>query len=485
MRAPLLSLPLFALAGALSSATAALAEGEAPSAPAPAPADKPADKPAPAADAPADKPAADAPADKPAAGTPAAGTPAAGTPAADKPAADEPAATAAQPAAEATRSAFPPWAEPELGCPDGTLLCFKNDVVAIWPKVRIRPGFKFVEPDSQILYIGENDGFFLDSARIGAEGNVENRVRFKLTVETASLLPGGHPNDPITPLLAAATDAWVAWTPSRWIIVQAGQQIMPSEYEGGDVAAEIPFTHPSVMAGGVRNGEGNAVAGLSPGRQIGIVVGSAEGLRLNADIPLEYRLGISNGNGQNLLGNDNKLPAAYLRLGSGWGDILKVGVGGRFNPRTVGTLPNLYTETDAVLFVDSEVDVAGFEAVVELEGRQTALTTLVPDPQNPAGQETASGAALWLGYKLDLVDDFGVSVTPAYRVSFYDPSSSFQTDQLLENTIGVRVDGDARKLPLSFLVDYTVLTELGDLAHNVQARDIADNRLTALFQIEL
>ena len=48
--------------------------------------------------------------------------------------------------------------------------------------------------------------------------------------------------------------------------------------------------------------------------------------------------------------------------------------------------------------------------------------------------------------------------------------------------MGVRIDGDASKMPLSFMLDYTILTELGS---EQEVRDIADNRLTALFQIEL
>ena len=371
-----------------------------------------------------------------------------------------------------------------VDCPKGTLLCWKNDVVAVWPKLRVRPGFEYIDADPQILYIGENDGFFLDSARIGVEGDVSDIVRFKLTVEAASLLPGAQPNQSVTPILAAARDAWVAWTPSQLFIVQAGQQVMPSDYEGGDVEALLPFTHKSVVAGGVRSGEGNFVAGLSPARQVGIVIGSADKLKL-ADLPVEYRLGISNGNGINQLGNDNKLPAAYLRLGAGFGDLVRVGVGGRFNPRTVGTLPNLYTESDVVAFADLSLSVAGLSAVIEGEFRDTALNTLFPDQSNPAGQETSSGGALWLGYSIDMSKDLGFAVTPAYRISFYDPSSSFQTDQLLENTLGVRIDGDPARMPLSFLIDYTILTELGDVAHNLTARDIADNRLTALFQIEL
>lgn len=375
-------------------------------------------------------------------------------------------------------------------CPKGTLLCWQTGnaaaSVAVWPKLRVRPGFEYVDADPQIAYIGDNDGFFLDSARIGAEGNVSDLVRFKITLDAASLVPGASPNQPVVPISAAARDAYVAWTPSRWFMVQAGQQPMPSDYEGGDVDAVIPFTKKSVLSSGVRAGHGNAVNGLSPARQVGVVLGSTDDARLG-DIPLEYRLGVANGNGLNQLGNDNGIPAGYLRLGSGFGELVRVGFGGRINPRTVGTLPNLYTETDYVLFGDAALTVAGLEFVVEGIGRQTALTTFLPDANNPAGQESGVGAAAWVGYTIGLGSMFGakIDVKPAYRFAFYDPSSAFPTDQLMENTIGVRIDGDRQVMPLSFLVDYVVLTELGDLANNVAARDLANNRLTALFQIEL
>lgn len=375
-------------------------------------------------------------------------------------------------------------------CPKDTLLCWQTGTaaasVAVWPKLRVRPGFEYVDADPQIAYIGENDGFFLDSARMGVEGNVSDLVRFKLTLDAASLVPGGTPNQAVTPIMAAARDAYVAWTPSRWFMLQAGQQNMPSDYEGGDVDAVIPFTRKSVLASGVRPGHGNAVNGLSPSRQVGIVLGSTDDAKLG-DIPLEYRLGVANGNGQNTFGNDNGVPALYLRLGSGFGELVRVGVGGRYNPRTVGTLPNLYTEADVVGFADAALTIAGLEFVVEGIGRQTALTTFIPDPNNPAGQESGWGAATWLGYTIGLGDMLGarLDAKPAVRFAFYDPSSAFPTDQLMETTIGVRLDGDRKVMPLSFLLDYTFLTEVGDLANNVAARDLANNRLTALFQIEL
>lgn len=381
----------------------------------------------------------------------------------------------------------PPPAPPVDPC-QGKLVCFANELVALWPKLRVRTGYQFVEADPEILYIGQNDGFLIDQARLGAEGSMVGGIGFKLTVEAASLLPGAAPNAALTPLVGALRDAWVSWTPSPWLSLQAGQQYMPADWEAGDVEASLPFSNKSVLSAGVRAGHGIAVAGLSPSRQVGVVIGSAPGAGI-ADIGLEYRLGLANGNGQNQSGNDNKWPAAFARVGAAFaGDLVRVGLGGRYNPRTTGTLPNLYTEADAVGFGDVALAAAGAELLLTGVYRQTALATLVPDPANPAGQESAAGLMGTVAYDVALPDmpmlGAGWRLKPALRSAFYDPSSSFQTDQLLETTLGVRLSGPA-DLPAALFLDGTLLTELGDVGAGVVARDLSDNRVTLLFQWEL
>ncbi|OGQ25409.1 MAG: hypothetical protein A2138_26485 [Deltaproteobacteria bacterium RBG_16_71_12] len=395
---------------------------------------------------------------------------------------------AASAAAAATPTAPPPAAAAPADPCAGRLVCFANDVVALWPKLRVRTGYQFVEADPDILYVGQNDGFFIDQARLGAEGSMVGGIGFKLTVEAASLLPGAAPNAALTPLVGALRDAFVSWTPSPWLSLQAGQQYLPADWEGGDVEPGLPFSSKSILSSGVRAGHGIAVAGLSPPRQVGVVVGSAPGAEV-ADVGLEYRLGLANGNGLNQSGNDNKWPAAFVRVGAGFaGDLVKVGIGGRYNPRTTGTLPNLYTEADAVGFGDVALAAAGAELVLTGVFRQTALATLVPDPANPAGQESAAGMMGTVAYDVALPDvpllGAGWRLKPALRSAFYDPSSSFQTDQLLETTLGVRLSGPA-DLPAALFLDGTLLTELGDVGAGVVARDLSDNRVTLLFQWEL
>ena len=190
-------------------------------------------------------------------------------------------------------------------------------------------------------------------------------------------------------------------------------------------------------------------------------------------------VGVGNGNGQNILGNDNKLPAAYARLGAGYvddqGTDIRIGMGGRYNPRTVGTLPNLFQETDTVAFADVDVRIQGFQVTAQAIYKDVAFDTLVPDLTGESGV----GATAWFTMNRPLgLDLYGLR--PAYRISYFDPSSSFADDQLIENSLAVRWDVPAQALPLSLIVDGTLLTEFGE-----GVRDLDNARLTALLQLEL
>ena len=213
---------------------------------------------------------------------------------------------------------------------------------------------------------------------------------------------------------------------------------------------------------------------------MGLVLGSTDTARIGA-LALQYMLGIGNGNGQSVLGNDNKLPAAYARLGVGYvpgddGIEARLGFGGRYNPRTVGTLPSLYEETDAVGFVDAQVKVAGISFAGQAIYKQTTFDSTLPDFGT-----TESGLGVTASVFVE--QPFGVSlsgVRPAYRISYFDPSSSIGSDAVIENTLGVRWDIPVDDLPVSLLVDGTLLTETG-----TGVRDLDNARLSALLQLEL
>jgi hypothetical protein len=368
-------------------------------------------------------------------------------------------------------------------CGEKAAVCVKNDNFALWPRLRIRTGYEYIQPESQILYIGQNDGFFADQLRFGVDGAFRDSVRFRFILDATSILPGGGQNQPVSNLVAAARDVWVSYKASPWLVLSAGQQFMPTDLEGTTTIVNLPFARRSVATSGVLAGKGVAVTGLSPSRQLGVVIGTNgpqgdDGPALGP-VNLEYKLAVSNGNGQNLLGNDNKLPAVYGRLGAGYEKLISVGFGGRYNPRTVGSLPNLYAEADMLGFADVSVHAAGFEIVAQGLYRATSLSTFSPDPNSAAGQDNGMGGTAWIWAQKPFgFDLFGVQ--PAYRISYYDPSSAFATDQLLENSVGIRWDIPVDVLRLSAFADYTFLTELGDTV-----RDLQDDRFTAMLQLEL
>ncbi len=365
-----------------------------------------------------------------------------------------------------------------LTCAKNAAVCVSNGSVAVWPKARLRSGYEFVQPDEGVLYVGANDGFFLDQARVGFEANIRDMLRLALTFDGASLLPGAAPNNPVNSTLTAVRDAYVAWTPGWYLRVAAGQQVMPADLEGSDIDQTLVFTRRSVLSRGIRPGHGIAVSGLSPERQLGVVVGNGDGAKFGP-VPVTYALGIANGNGPNVLGNDNKLPAAYARVGAGYEDLVFVGLGGRYNPRTVGALPNLYTESDAVGFVDVVGRMFGLELALQGIYKNTSFVTLVPDASNPQATESGLGFVGWITANTPFgVDLFGLR--PGYRLSYFDPSSAFATDQLLENTLAVRWDVPFNNLPLSIFADFTLMTELGD-----GAIQLSNNRVTALLQLDL
>jgi hypothetical protein len=361
-------------------------------------------------------------------------------------------------------------------CRPTAAVCWRSENFAVWPRLRLRNGYDFVQPDSQLLTVGQNDGFVLDQNRVGFDGVFRDDVRFRLIIDVVSALPGAAPNDPVQNIGATVRDAWVAWVPSDWLLVSAGQQFMPADLEGSTTISTLPFARRSVATAGVRPGQGLGVAGLSPSRQMVLVVGSSDARIGN--VVVEYAGAISNGNGQNVLGNDNKLPAAYARVGAGFaGDDVDVrlGLGGRYNPRTIGTLPNLFTETDAVGFADLSARIHGVVFAAQAIARMTSFDTVLPDG---GPTDNGLGATAWL--QLDApfgVDLFGLK--PAYRFSYYDPSSTFPDDQLLENTVGVRWDVPVDGLPLALFLDGTVLTELGE-----GVRDLDNARVTALVQFD-
>lgn len=390
------------------------------------------------------------------------------------PAPTEP-AEAAEPPAPAE-----PAAEAASLCPQD-VPCLAAGDLAAWPKLRLRAGYAFVQADDKVLFVGHNDGFFLEHARLGLEASYRGTFRVRLVLDATSVL-SGHANDPVRPVLAAARDAYVEWRPSDYFFVRAGQSFVPFLVEGDMSTAELNFTARSVAADGVRVGQGYYEPGLSPDRQLGVMLGASEAPL--GPVHLDYRLAITNGNGKNHLGNDNKLPAVFGRLGAGFEDYVKAGFSLQYNPRSVGQLPNLYDETDVALAGDVRLKVFGVDVLGQAVWKMTSFDTVFPEG-DPARTDNGLGVTTWIV----LDEPFGLptfGVKPGYRFSYYDPRSSSPEDQLFEHTFGLRYDPPT-PIPMAFIVDVTLLFESAQLNDQLadSQRYLDNHRAVALVQFDL
>ncbi|MBN2360005.1 MAG: hypothetical protein JXR83_11175 [Deltaproteobacteria bacterium] len=338
---------------------------------------------------------------------------------------------------------------------------FCSGELCLQPKLRLRLRYDAIEQDTQVDYIGRNNGFGLSSGRLGLRGEYGRWVGFNVTMDggfveqTDRNLVGGT-------TFAALKDAWVQIKPWDFILVRAGQFKTPFDEESLRSTAELRFVDRSVGDRGIRSGEGYQVLGASPARNLGLMAG-AEDLRLGP-FGLQYLAAVVNGNGENQAYNDNSAPAVFGRLALSAFDAVGLGVGGVYNPRTVGALPNLYDEIDAGFTVDAHAMLFGAYADASFLWINTQYpTTGAPD-------SVAMAASAEVGYTLW----FGLGA--GYRFGWYDPTSTFGNDAVVEHTVGIRYD--VPRLPLALIVDYTIALEQ-------PGRELANNRLGALLQLNI
>lgn len=357
--------------------------------------------------------------------------------------------------------------------------------IRAWPIARLRTGYNGVfgsvnedgSGNRSANGVGAASGFAVDQARIGVGAQLGDNVDLRMVFDAATALGQSDLQDM---LLTGARDVFVHIDAVPGFEVWAGQLYMPGDAEGEMSRRILPFAQRSVSSRGMSANEGLPVAGLSTVRDVGVVLGARD--LVLGDLGLEYRLGVSNGNGVNLSTNDNTLPALSGRLGLRFQDMFKIGVGGSYNPRTVGTLQNDFAETDTRVFGDVQANVAGVNMLASVLWQQRAFGS------TGSAEEQSLGMAAWLVLDKPFgVDMFGLK--PGYRFSYLDASSARNTDQIMEHSIAVRYDAP-NNIPLAFFVQFDAVQDnapalLGTATDGATAVDLNNNRLSAVLQVNL
>jgi hypothetical protein len=390
------------------------------------------------------------------------------------PASAQPAGTRSPDDFRVVKEAPPPPQAPVLG-PDGQPLPVQPAPaekpkgpwdVSVFGYLRV--GYDYTMKDPQFDFIGRNNGFILDSARVGIDGrNTNLDLLWRISVEGASDVVSS-PNTPLGSLSVRLRDAFARWDPEQWIGVQVGQFKAPFQEEELRGSTNLMFATRAVGVVGVLPGRGFQTPGLSLDRQLGVMISPLA--PIGGDVHASYYAMVMNGNGPNQMLDDNGKLALAGRSEVGYRQYVKLGGAVYRNQRTVGTLPNLYDEDDFGLTGDLTVDVAGIQAFAAV----TRVRTVFPTVGTSAREQLEWHAQI--GYRIELPYSF---ITPAYRYAYFNPwqvggDDGFDSFKLQYHTFGLRV-GHAT-LPIQAWVNYTLTVE-------DPARKLTNDRIEVLGQV--
>jgi hypothetical protein len=348
----------------------------------------------------------------------------------------------------------------------------------------VHVAYRWIDQPQNYNLTGKNNGFQLESARLGANVEYKNQLAVRISFEGASedrinqSFPGGT-------LTARLRDAYITWAPLVYVRASIGQMQTPWDLDSMRSNSELPFVSYSVPVEGVQPGEGRAVRGMGQDRNIGLSLHSGD-IHLGSQASMRYSLFIGNGNGQNQILNDNNLPAIFGRLefafwgGRGIPDQtigpmrartdgplpwFGLGVAAQWNPRTTGNPPDLINETDTGAAADL---IAAFYGV-DLEGGLLYLKT-THDTLSAVPDVEKFGWWAHLRYTLPRIP---VEIAIGYRIASYAPRAHLQTSAptpaeaafddnqaLLYHTFGVTVR-PTRTFPMHLDLNYTITQEKG------------------------
>ncbi len=351
-----------------------------------------------------------------------------------------------------------PWSRAARADPEATFT---------WqPFGYLRAQYITVQDDPMVAFVGRDDGFELQNARIGVRGELDRRVGFVIAFDGA-IDERTQVNSPQGKLGVGLRDAFADVALAGKLAVRAGffQAVVDPQALVADTAREL--VDQPIESRGMRATEGYQTAGLPPGRSLGVA------LRLDPEPPAEggiglgFELAVQNGADEFSSNNDNDKPAvsatviARLSRGS-W-----VMAAARYNPRTVGDLPFRQDEDDFQ-------GTAGLRLAlgpVMLDGGLIVQRTTFPTTGGPSQDAYGGHAQAMVALPVSLPGASSLQV--GYRFGILDPSSLVVTDRVMEHTAGAVLGLPRYRMRLQLQLVHVVEQAAREL-HNDRAQLAAE-----------
>lgn len=323
----------------------------------------------------------------------------------------------------------------------------------------VKLGYFHVLNTSEDQLIGSNSGFRLINARVGLSLEPVDRLKAVISLEAAA--PTRRELDPLEGTrVVSLKDGYIELAASPLFHVRGGQFKAPFNGEVLLPDEALPFITRSIVSDGLLPPEGPRVNGLSLDRQVGIQLSSD---RIGGDLGAQYAVALVNGNGPNVLNNDNNAVAPVARVAILYKDLLSLAVNGYFNPATVGERPARIKENQLAYGGDLSVNVAGLNAFAMVLVR----TTTHESTGLPA--EQALGAVMSAKYYYE-----PLGIEAGTRFAWYEPSDAQPDD--IRNELTAMVGYRLREFPARILVQYTMRGEEA-------GAEIANDSVDALAQV--
>jgi hypothetical protein len=329
----------------------------------------------------------------------------------------------------------------------------------------LRMQYIVVQNDPNIQFIGRDDGFELQNARLGFRGTYQKRARFVFAIDGA-VDERAQINVPEGKLRVGLRDAYADLAVSGDVEVRGGffQTVLDTEALVGDLKRD--FVDRPIESRGMRATEGFQTPGLTPGHSLGAA------LRLDplkpdgSGVGVGFELAVQNGADEFASNNDNDKPAVSAAVIARFPHDSWLVVGARFNPRTVGDLPFRQDEDDyqgmAAVRFDAGPLVLGAGVFVQ----QTRFATTGGPEQNAFG---GHGQAM-----IKLGDGTAMPFAVGYRFGILDPSSLITTDRVMEHTAGVVLGVPKLRMRVQL-----------QLTHVIEERELSNDRAQIAAEIVL
>lgn len=328
----------------------------------------------------------------------------------------------------------------------------------------LRLQYKVVQNDPFVEFVGRDDGFELQNARIGVRGKLAGKaVSYKLSIDGA-VDERAQVNVPDGKLRVGLRDAYADVTLSGTVVLRGGyfETLVDPDL---DDDTQREFVDRPLESRGVRPTQGYQTDGLPPGRSLGAAI-RLEPEQPERGVKIGFELAVQNGADEFASDNDNDVPAisgsALVRLPNrSW-----LVASGRWNRRTDGELPLQRDEDDFQGSAGARFAVGP----VAIGGGAIVQRTQFPTTGGPV--RNAYGAHAMVLVTVPTVVPIGIG----YRFGILDPSSLILTDRVMEHSAGAVLSVPSLRLRLQLQLTHAV--EQG-------ARDLANDRAQLAAELSL